>query len=187
MRVTSHEPAWVAERSADDNYGVLRLRRTCGGESSIGIVTSVNANVPEHADSTRAPTSARWTSGTAFPAATTSSGSVDFSRVTGAPRRSRDAARRDPYYQRSDAMRFDSTRTSLAGDAEMLQSASGRHISVPSNLERVAGLRQRSRYLQRADQVRLDTWPILRCHTRSCYSGSMEFQLVAILDDRRAP
>ena len=151
------------------NYGVLRLRQDLrGGESSIGgIVTAVN----RESDS--------WTNPYLHSSATVGgvdfrhrfrggtyelSGSVDASRVAGSAQAIA-ATQQDAthYYQRPDAgLRFDSTRTSLTGDDEMLQfgKVGGAHLLFQSNVERRSpGFEINDLgYLQRADQVAWSTW-----------------------------
>src|SRR3989441_9511275 len=125
------------------NYGVLRLRQDLRkGESTVGaIITSVDRNN----DSWSAPYlhSSAYVGAMdfrhRFPGGRYElSGSVDFSRVAGSAQAIGSTQRNAThYYQRPDAMRFDSTRTSLAGDAEMLQfgKVGGNHLLFQSNLE----------------------------------------------------
>ena len=149
------------------NYGVLRLRQDLRkGESTVGaIVTAVDRNN----DSWSAPYlhSSAYVGAMdfrhRFPGGRYElSGSIDFSRVGGSAQAiagtQRDATH---YYQRPDALRFDSTRTSLSGDAEMLQfgKVSGR-VLFQTNLERRSpGFDINDLgYLQRADQIAWSTW-----------------------------
>ncbi|HEY6224293.1 MAG TPA: DUF5916 domain-containing protein, partial [Gemmatimonadales bacterium] len=151
------------------NYSVLRLRQDLrGGESSIGgIVTAVNRDNDS------------WTSSYLhksayvggldfrhrFPGGTYElSGSVDASRVAGSAQAIA-ATQEDAthYYQRPDrGLRFDSTRTSLAGDDEMLQfgKVGGAHVLFQTNVERRSpGFEINDLgYLQRADQMAWSTW-----------------------------
>src|SRR5438309_4312543 len=150
------------------NYGVLRLRQDLRkGESTVGaIVTSVNRNN----DSWSAPYlhSSAYVGAMdfrhRFPGGRYElSGSVDFSRVAGSAQAIESTQRNAThYYQRPDAMRFDATRTSLAGDAEMLQfgKVGGNHLLFQSNLERRSpGFEINDLgYLQRADQLAWSTW-----------------------------
>jgi len=151
------------------NYGVLRLRQDLrGGESSIGgIVTAVNRDN----DSFTAPHLRR----TAYVGATDFrhrfrggrfeiSGSLDLSRMTGSASAIA-ATQRDAvhYYQRPDAgLPYDTTRTSLAGDAEELQfsKVGGAHLLGQTSYQRrSAGFEINDLgYLQRADQQSWNTW-----------------------------
>src|SRR2546427_216794 len=162
------------------NYGVLRLRQDLRkGESSIGaIMTMVNRNN----DSWSAP----YLHSTAYVGAVDFrhrfpggryelSGSADFSRVAGSAQAiagtQRDATH---YYQRPDAMRFDSTRTSLSGDVEALGfgKVGGNHLLFQTNYERRSpGFDINDLgYLQRADQVAWSTWAgYFDRHTRKLY------------------
>jgi len=151
------------------NYGVLRLRQDLrGGESSIGgIVTAVNrdnnswTNPYLHSSATVGGMDFRHR----FPGGTYElSGSAVASRVTGSTAAIA-ATQRDAthFYQRPDAhLGFDSTRTSLAGDDEMLQfgKVGGAHVLFQSNIERRSpGFEINDLgYLQRADQVAWSTW-----------------------------
>jgi hypothetical protein len=151
------------------NYGVLRLRQDLrGGESSIGgIVTAVNrerdswTNPYLHSSATVGGVDFRHR----FPGGTYElSGSVDGSRVAGSAQAIA-ATQQDAthYYQRPDAnLGFDSTRTSLTGDDEMLQfgKVGGAHLLFQSNVERRSpGFEINDLgYLQRADQVAWSTW-----------------------------
>ncbi|HLZ46199.1 MAG TPA: DUF5916 domain-containing protein [Gemmatimonadales bacterium] len=163
------------------NYGVLRLRQDLRkGESSIGgIITAVNRSL----DSWSAP----YLHSSAYVAAADFrhrfpggryelSGSFDYSRVAGSPQAIA-ATQRDAthYYQRPDAMRFDSTRTTLSGDAEALQfgKVGGNHLLFQSNFERRSpGLEINDLgYLQRADQIAWSTWAgYFDRHTRKLYN-----------------
>src|SRR6266496_6337106 len=149
------------------NYGVVRLRQDLrGGESSIGgIVTAVNRDN----DAFTSPYLRRSAYVGAmdfrhrFPGGRYEiSGSVDLSRVAGTDSAialtQRDAAH---YYRRPDARRYDSTRTSLAGDAEELQfsKVSGNVIGQTSYQRRSPGFEINDLgYLQRADQQSWSTW-----------------------------
>ncbi|HEY6207675.1 MAG TPA: DUF5916 domain-containing protein [Gemmatimonadales bacterium] len=151
------------------NYGVLRLRQDLrGGETSIGgIVTAVNRDNDV------------WTSpylrrsayvGAAdfrhrFPRGRFEIwGSLDLSRVAGsAPAIA--ATQRDAvhYYQRPDAgLPYDTTRTSLSGDAEELTfgKVGGAHVLFQTSYQRrSAGFEVNDLgYLQRADQQTWSTW-----------------------------
>jgi hypothetical protein len=150
------------------NYSVVRLRQDLrGGESSIGgIVTAVDRD------------NDAWTASTLrrsayvgavdfrhrFPGRMYElSGSLDLSRVAGT-----DAAialtQRDPahYYQRPDAHRYDSTRTSLSGSDVALQfgKVGGAHVMFQTGYERRSpGFEINDLgYLQRADQQTWSTW-----------------------------
>jgi len=146
---------------------VLRIRQDLrGGESSIGaIVTSVNRDN----DSWTSPYLHR----NAYVGAADFrhrfkggkyelSGSADFSRVAGSAQAiastQQDATH---YYQRPDASRFDSTRTSLSGDAEALQfgKVAGK-VLFQTNVERRSpGFEINDLgYLRRADQMSWSTW-----------------------------
>ena len=162
------------------NYGVLRLRQDLRkGESSIGaIMTTVNRNN----DSWSAPYlhSSAYVGAVdfrhRFPGGRYElSGSADFSRVAGSAQAiagtQRDATH---YYQRPDAMRFDSTRTSLSGDVEALGfgKVGGNHLLFQTNYERRSpGFDINDLgYLQRADQVAWSTWAgYFDRHTRKLY------------------
>jgi len=151
------------------NYGVLRLRQDMrGGESSVGgIFTAVNRNNDS------------WTSsylhhnayvGGAdfrhrFPGGRYEiAGSLDLSRVAGTPQ-AMAATQTDAvhYYQRPDAgLAYDTTRTSLSGDAEALQigKVGGTHLMWQTSYQRrSAGFEINDLgYLQRADQQAWSTW-----------------------------
>ena len=162
------------------NYGVLRLRQDLRkGESTVGaIITSVDRSN----DSWSAPYlhSSAYVGAMdfrhRFPGGRYElSGSADFSRVAGSAQAIA-ATQRDAthYYQRPDALRFDSTRTSLTGDAEMLQfgKVGGAHLLFQSNLEhRSPGFEINDLgYLQRADQIAWSTWAgYFDRHTRKLY------------------
>ncbi|HET8712129.1 MAG TPA: DUF5916 domain-containing protein [Gemmatimonadales bacterium] len=150
------------------NYSVVRLRQDLRrGESSIGgIVTAVNRNN----DSWTAPYlhSSAYVGGLdfrhRFPGGRYElAGSVQFSRVAGTPEAIAGTQRNSThYYQRPDALRFDSTRTSLTGDVIGLQfgKVAGKHLNFQTNFERrSAGFESNDLgYLQRADQVVWATW-----------------------------
>ena len=162
------------------NYGVLRLRQDLrGGESSIGgIVTTVNRST----DSWSSPYlhSSAYVGAMdfrhRFPGGRYElSGSVDFSRVAGSAQAIASTQQSSThYYQRPDVLRFDSTRTSLAGDAEGLQfgKVGGNHLLFQTNVERRSpGFEVNDLgYLQRADQVTWSTWAgFFDRHTRRLY------------------
>src|SRR5216117_620868 len=166
--VTGHE------RGAGDvtiepttNYGALRMRQDLRkGESSIGaIITAVNRNN----DSWSSPYlhSSAYVGAVdfrhRFPGGRYEiSGALDLSRVAGSAQAIA-ATQRDAthYYQRPDALRLDSTRTSLSGDAEMLQfgKVAGK-VLFQTNVERRSpGFEVNDLgYLQRADQIAWSTW-----------------------------
>jgi hypothetical protein len=167
--VTAHEQgAGGITIEPATNYGVLRLRQDLRrGESSIGgIVTAVNRDN----DSWSSP----FMHGSAyvggldfrhrFPGGRFElSGSIDASRVAGS--RAAIAGTQlgsTHYYQRPDAYRFDSTRTSLTGDVEAIQfgKVSGKHLNFQTNYERRSpGFESNDLgYLQRADQQVWATW-----------------------------
>src|SRR5207247_3157724 len=151
------------------NYGVLRLRQDLrGGESSVGaILTAVNRDN----DSFTSPYLRR----SAYVGAADFrhrfrggryeiAGSVDLSQVTGSAQAIA-ATQRDAvhYYQRPDAgLRYDTTRTSLSGDAEELQfgKVGGAHLLGQTSYQRrSAGFEVNDLgYLQRADQQTWSTW-----------------------------
>src|SRR5438094_325657 len=151
------------------NSGVLRLRQDLrGGESSVGgIVTAVNRDndaftspyLRRNAYVGAADFRHRFTGGR-FEI----SGSLDLSRVAGsAPAIA--ATQRDAvhYYQRPDAsLPYDTTRTSLSGDAEELQIAKvgGAHLLGQTSYQRRStGFEiDDLGYLQRADQQSWSTW-----------------------------
>src|SRR6266702_3575428 len=163
------------------NYGVLRLRQDLRkGESSVGgIITAVNRDN----DSWSSPYLHRSAYvGAAdfrhrFPGGRYElSGAIDFSRVAGSAQAitstQLDATH---YYQRPDALRFDSTRTSLSGDAEMLQfgKVGGNHLIFQTNVERRSpGFEVNDLgYLRRADQLAWSTWAgYFDRHTRAFYN-----------------
>ena len=150
------------------NYGVLRLRQDMrNGESSIGgVVTSVNRDN----DSWSSPFlhSTAYVGGLDFRhrfrgGRYEMSGSVDLSRVAG----SREAIAGTQnssthYYQRPDAYRFDSMRTTLTGDLEAIRfgKVSGKHLNFQTDFERRSpGFETNDLgYLQRADQIVWATW-----------------------------
>jgi len=166
--VTAHETgAGGVTIEPTTNYGVLRLRQDLrGGESSVGgIVTAVN----RQNDSWSSPYlhSSAYVGAAdfrhRFPGGRYElSGAVDFSRVAGSAQAiastQQDATH---YYQRPDARRFDSTRTSLSGDAEMLQfgKVAGK-VLFQTNVERRSpGFEINDLgYLRRADQMAWSTW-----------------------------
>ena len=149
------------------NYGVVRLRQDLrGGESSIGgVVTAVNRDN----DSWSTP----YLHSSAYVGALDFrhrfrgghyelSGAVDWSRVAGSAQAiTQTQQEATHYYQRPDAFRFDSTRTSLSGDDEMLQfgKVSGR-VLFQTNVERRSpGFETNDLgYLRRADQMAWSTW-----------------------------
>ena len=163
------------------NYGVLRLRQDLrGGESSVGgIVTTVN----RHTDSWSSPYlhSSAYVGALdfrhRFPGGRYElSGSLDFSRVAGSAQAIASTQRGSThYYQRPDALRFDSTRTSLSGDAEGLQfgKVGGNHLIFQTNVERRSpGFEVNDLgYLRRADQLAWSTWAgYFDRHTRAFYN-----------------
>ncbi len=151
------------------NYGVLRLRQDLrGGETTVGgVLTTVNRSN----DSWSSPYlhSSAYVGAAdfrhRFPGGRYEiSGSVDFSRVAGSAQAIA-ATQRDAthYYQRPDAgLAFDSTRTSLSGDNEMVQfgKVGGNHFLFQTNYERRSpGFEINDLgYLQRADQQAWSTW-----------------------------
>ena len=166
--VTAHETgAGGVTIEPTTNYGVLRLRQDLrGGESSVGgIVTAVN----RQNDSWSSP----YLHGSAYVGAADFrhrfpggryelSGAVDFSRVAGSAQAIANTQQNAThYYQRSDALRFDSTRVSLSGDAEMLQfgKVAGK-VLFQTNVERRSpGFEINDLgYLRRADQTVWSTW-----------------------------
>ena len=162
------------------NYGVLRLRQDLRkGESSIGaIITTVNRN--NDSWSTPYLHSSAYVGAVdfrhRFPGGRYElSGSADLSRVAGSAQAIA-ATQRDAthYYQRPDAMRFDSTRTSLSGDVQALGfgKVGGNHLLFQTNYERRSpGFDINDLgYLQRADQVAWSTWAgYFDRHTRKLY------------------
>src|SRR5258708_19003155 len=91
------------------------------------------------------------------------SGSIDMSRVAGSAVAIASTQQSSThYYQRPDAFRFDSTRTTLSGDVEAIQfgKVSGKHLNFQTNYERrSAGFEINDLgYLQRADQQVWATW-----------------------------
>src|SRR2546422_4757903 len=126
------------------NYGLVRVRQgPRGGGSGIGgIVTTVNRDN----DSWSSP----YLHGSAYVGALDFrhrfpggryelSGSLDFSRVAGSAQAIANTQLGSThFYQRPDALRFDSTRTSLSGDAEGLQfgKVGGNHLIFQTNVER---------------------------------------------------
>src|SRR5437879_2856086 len=170
------------------NYGVVRLRQDLrGGESSIGgIVTAVDRST----DSWSSP----YLRHTAYVGATDFrhrfpggtyevSGSLDMSQVSGSASAIA-ATQRDAvhYYQRPDAgLPYDTTKTSLSGDAEELQlsKVGGQHLLGQTSYQRrSAGFEINDLgYLQRADQQSWSTWMgYFDRHTRALYQ---RFQLNA--------
>jgi len=163
------------------NYGVLRLRQDLrGGESSVGaILTAVNRDN----DSFTSPYLRR----SAYVGAADFrhrfrggryeiAGSVDLSRVAGSAQAIA-ATQRDAvhYYQRPDAgLPYDTTRTSLGGNAEELQfsKVGGAHLLGQTSYQRrSAGFEINDLgYLQRADQQSWNTWVgYFDRHTRRLY------------------
>jgi uncharacterized protein DUF5916/cellulose/xylan binding protein with CBM9 domain len=166
--VTAHETgAGGVTIEPTTNYGVLRLRQDLrGGESSVGgIVTAVN----RQNDAWSSPyLHSRAYVGAAdfrhrFPGGRYElSGAVDFSRVAGSAQAIASTQQEAThYYQRPDALRFDSTRVSLSGDAEMLQfgKVAGK-VLFQTNVERRSpGFEINDLgYLRRADQMAWSTW-----------------------------
>ena len=168
--VTAHEVgAGGVTIEPATNYGVVRLRQDLrGGETSVGgIVTTVNRDN----DAWSAPYlhSSAYVGAMdfrhRFPGGRYEiSGSVDFSRVAGSARAIAGTQQNAThYYQRPDAgLTFDSTRTSLSGDAQGLQFAkvAGEHTLFQTNIERRSpGFEINDLgYMQRADQVAWSTW-----------------------------
>jgi hypothetical protein len=163
------------------NYGVLRLRQDLRrGESSVGgIITAVNRDN----DSFSSPHlhSSAYVGGLDFRHRFRGgryelSGSVDLSRVAGsAAAIANTQLGSTHYYQRPDAYRFDSTRTTLSGDVEAIQFAkvSGKHLNFQTNYERRSpGFEINDLgYLQRADQQVWATWAgYSDRHTRKFYT-----------------
>ncbi len=168
--VTAHvRGAGGATIEPSTNYGVVRLRQDLrGGESSIGgIITTVNRDN----DSFTSP----YLHHSAYVGAADFrhrfkggkyelSGSVDFSRVAGSAQAIAGTQQNAThYYQRPDGgLTFDSTRTSLAGDAEALQfgKVGGKNFLFQTNVERRSpGFEINDLgYLQRADQLAWSTW-----------------------------
>src|SRR5947199_280943 len=163
------------------NYGVVRLRQDVRkGESSVGgIVTAVNRDN----DSFTSPYLRRraYVGGAdfrhRFPGGRFELwGSLDLSRVAGSAQAiavtQRDAVH---YYQRPDVgLPYDTTRTSLSGDAEELQfgKVGGAHLLGQTSYQRrSAGFEVNDLgYLQRADQQSWSTWVgYFDRHTRRLY------------------
>jgi hypothetical protein len=180
--ITSHETGiGGATIEPATNYGVLRVRQDLRkGESSIGfVVTGVNRNN----DSWSIPYlhSSAYVGAADFRHRFTGgkyelSGSFDLSRVAGSAQViAATQQNATHYYQRPDAMRFDSTRTSLSGDVEALQfgKVGGNHFLFQTNFERRSpGFEINDLgYLQRADQVAWSTWAgYFDRHTRKLYN-----------------
>ena len=161
------------------NYGVVRLRQDLrGGESSIGgVVTAVN----RHNDSWSTP----YLHSSAYVGALDFrhrfpgghyelSGAVDWSRVAGSAQAiTQTQQEATHYYQRPDALRFDSTRTSLSGDDEMMQfgKVSGKLLFQTNVERRSPGFETNDLgYLRRADQLAWSTWAgFFDRHTRKLY------------------
>ncbi len=161
------------------NYGVVRLRQDLrGGESSIGgVVTAVN----RHNDSWSTP----YLHSSAYLGALDFrhrfpgghyelSGAVDWSRVAGSAQAiTQTQQEATHYYQRPDALRFDSTRTSLSGDDEMMQfgKVSGKLLFQTNVERRSPGFETNDLgYLRRADQLAWSTWAgFFDRHTRKLY------------------
>src|SRR5256884_1276502 len=163
------------------NYGVVRLRQDVrGGETSVGgIVTAVNRDN----DSFTSPYLRRraYVGGAdfrhRFPGGRFELwGSLDLSRVAGSAQAIA-ATQRDAvhYYQRPDVgLPYDTTRTSLSGDAEELQfgKGGGAHLLGQTSYQRrSAGFEVNDLgYLQRADQQTWSTWVgYFDRHTRRLY------------------
>jgi len=163
------------------NYGVVRLRQDVrGGETSVGgIVTAVNRDN----DSFTSPYLRRraYVGGAdfrhRFPGGRFELwGSLDLSRVAGSAQAIA-ATQRDAvhYYQRPDVgLPYDTTRTSLSGDAEELQfgKVGGTHLLGQTSYQRrSAGFEVNDLgYLQRADQQSWSTWVgYFDRHTRRLY------------------
>jgi len=149
------------------NYSVVRLRQDLrGGESSIGgVVTAVNRD--NDSWSTPYLHSSAYVGALdfrhRFPGGHYElSGAVDWSRVAGSAQAiTQTQQEATHYYQRPDAFRFDSTRTSLSGDDEMVQfgKVSGK-VLFQTNVERRSpGFETNDLgYLRRADQMAWSTW-----------------------------
>ena len=150
------------------NFAVVRARQDLrGGESNVGgMFTAVNRSL----DSWSAPYLNRSAYAGAldfmhrFPGRKYEiGGSLDFSRVDGS-RRQITALQEDAvhYYQRPDAgLPFDTTRTSLAGDAEEFRVAkvSGNLLFQSNYGRRSPGFETNDMgYLQQADQQAWSTW-----------------------------
>ena len=157
---TTFEPA--------TNFAVVRARQDLrGGESNVGgMITAVNRSV----DTWTAPYLNRGAYAGAmdfmhrFPGRRYEiGGSVDFSHVTGS-RQQITALQEDAvhYYQRPDAgLPFDTTRTSLSGDAEDFRVAkiSGNLLFQSNYGRRSPGFETNDMgYLQQADQQAWSTW-----------------------------
>src|SRR5579859_7275268 len=151
------------------NYGILRLRQDLrGGETTVGgIVTAVNRDL----DSFSSPYLRRSAYVGAvdfrhrfFNRTYEISGSLDFSSVAGTPAAIA-ATQRDAthYYQRPDAgLSFDTTRTSLGGDAQEIQFAkvAGQHLMFATAYQRRSvGFEPNDMgFLRRADQQSWSSW-----------------------------
>ena len=163
------------------NYGVVRLRQDVrGGETSVGgIVTAVNRDN----DSFTSPylRHRAYVGGAdfrhRFPGGRFELwGSLDLSRLAGSAQAIA-ATQRDAvhYYQRPDVgLPYDTTRTSLSGDAEELQfgKVGGAHLLGQTSYQRrSAGFEVNDLgYLQRADQQSWSTWVgYFDRHTRRLY------------------
>src|SRR6266480_2463936 len=163
------------------NYGVVRLRQDLrGGETSVGgIVTAVNRDN----DSFTSPylRHRAYVGGAdfrhRFPGGRFELwGSLDLSRLAGSAQAIA-ATQRDAvhYYQRPDVgLPYDTTRTSLSGDAEELQfgKVGGAHLLGQTSYQRrSAGFEVNDLgYLQRADQQSWSTWVgYFDRHTRRLY------------------
>jgi len=151
------------------NYSVLRLQQDFrGGNSTVGgIVTAVNRSL----DATAAP----YLHDNAYVGAVDFrhrflrntyelSGSLDFSRVAGAPEVIAATQRSSVhYYQRPDAgLSYDTSRTSLTGNSQELKlgKVGGEHILFQTSyMRRSAGFELNDMgYLQRADEQTWMTW-----------------------------
>jgi hypothetical protein len=149
------------------NYGVVRLRQDLrNGETTIGgILTAVNRD--NDAFSSPYLRRSAYVGATdfrhRFPGGNWEiNGALDLSSVSGSAQAIQ-ATQQDAvhYYQRPDAYRYDSTRTSLSGDAEELQinKVSGNVIGQTGYARRSAGFEINDLgYLQRADQQSWSTW-----------------------------
>ncbi|MFI5280308.1 MAG: DUF5916 domain-containing protein [Gemmatimonadales bacterium] len=151
------------------NYGLVRLRQDLrGGETTVGgLVTAVNRDV----DSWSSPYLRR----SAYVGAVDFrhrflnqryeiSGSLDYSQVAGSPAAIAATQQGSAhYYQQPDAgLPYDTTRTSLSGDAEEIQFAkvSGQHLMFASAYQRRSpGFEVNDLgFLLRADQQTWGTW-----------------------------
>jgi hypothetical protein len=151
------------------NYGIFRLHQDLrGGETTVGgLVTAVDRDVDSY--------SSPYLRHSAYTGAVDFrhrflkqtyelSGSLDYSRVAGTPQAIA-ATQRDAvhYYQRPDAgLPYDTTRTSLGGDAEEIQfgKVGGQHLLFATAFQRRSpGFEVNDLgFLLRADQQSWSTW-----------------------------